>query len=146
MKEKFKEFDNLGIAAENGYYYAWNKVQQKTEFSKLTEIKDWGWKATVLDIYATYKERTDGSFIHAKDSSVAWFFRDVDTDFGIKEANEFKAHLTALLQYLPLKITHEKDYVKVSPKGVHKGAFVKKLLKNVETKKGKIDFIMCMGE
>lgn len=146
MKDKFKMINNLGIAPDNGYYYAWNKTQQNLEFSKLTEIKDWGWKDAVIDIMQTYKERIDGSFIHIKDSSVSWFYRDVDTDFGIKEANELVSHLQALLQYLPLVVQQEKEYVQVCPKGVNKGAFVRKLLRNVESKKGKLDFILCIGD
>ncbi len=146
MREKFGHIPNLWLAAENGYYYAWNVPTQPLEFAKLTEVKDWGWKATVLDIIKSYKERTDGSFVVEKDCSVRWFFRDVDTDFGIKESNELVAHLHTILEFVPLDIIHGKDYVEVRPKGVDKGAFAKQLLQNIERKKGEIDFIFCMGD
>ena len=146
MQEKFAHIMNLWLAAENGFYYAWNNPNQPLEFNKLTDMKDWGWKATVLEIIKSSKERTDGSFVVVKDSSVRWFFRDVDTDFGIKESNELVAHLHTILEYLPLDIIHGKDYVEVKPRGVDKGAFAKQLMRNTEKKKGEIDFILCIGD
>ena len=146
MKGKFSKIENLLIAAENGYYYAWNNSSQPLEFNKLMEIKDWGWKATVLDIIKSYQERTDGSFVTVKDASVRWFFRDVDTDFGIKESNELVAHLHTILEYLSLDIIHGKDYVEVKPAGADKGAFAKQLLQSTERRKGNIDFVLCIGD
>ncbi len=146
MQDKFGGIKNLGIAAENGYYHAWVNENQPLEFSKLMEIKDWGWKETVLDILKSYKDRTDGSFIVNKDCSARWFYRDVDTDFGIKESNELVAHLQIILENLPLDIVHGKGYVEVKPRGIGKGTYTNQMLDYVRKKKGDIDFILCMGD
>jgi len=146
MSAKFSDIENLWIAAENGYFYGYNGPGQLMEFNKLVEIKDWGWKATVQEIVNSYQERTDGSFVTIKDSDVRWFFRDVDTDFGIKESNELVAHLHTILENLPLEIIHGKDYVQVRPAGVDKGAFCKQLMQSTIRRKGPIDFVLCFGD
>ena len=133
------------MAAESGYYYMWAS-ESLLEFNKLIDIKDWGWKATVLDIVKSYNERMDGSFIVNKDSCIRWFYRDVDTDFGVKASNELVAHLHAILKHLPLDIIHGKSYIEVKPKGLGKGTFAKQLLNHVWQKKGAIDFILCVGD
>jgi len=146
MQQQFGHIQNIYIAAENGFYYGWNKGEYDLEFYKLMNITDWGWKAAVYDIIKSYQERTDGSIISTKDASIRWFFRDVDTDFAIKEANELVAHLYTMLENLPIEIAQEKDYVEVRPAGLDKGVFAKKLLRRVEQLKGKPDFIMCIGD
>lgn len=145
MKKKFGHIQNMYIVAENGYYYGWNS-NNSLVFNQLMEIKDWGWKDAVLDIIKSYQERTDGSCVTVKDSSVSWYYKDVDTDFGIKESNELVAHLHTILEYLPLDIVHGKDYVEVKPAGVDKGSFAKKLLKTISQRKGPLDFIFCIGD
>eukprot|EP00831_Metopus_contortus_P059934 TRINITY_DN51891_c0_g1_i1.p1 TRINITY_DN51891_c0_g1~~TRINITY_DN51891_c0_g1_i1.p1 ORF type:complete len:224 (-),score=42.43 TRINITY_DN51891_c0_g1_i1:215-886(-) len=100
----------------------------------------------VLSIMNDYKEKTEGSFINSKQSCVSWIFRDVDTDFAIKQANELMAHLYTLLEFMPVEIAIGKDYVEVKPKGVNKGAFVTKFLQLIQREKGPIDFIFCMGD
>lgn len=145
MKKKFGHIQNIFIVAENGYYYSWSALKP-IEFHKLMDIKDWGWKDTVLDIIKSYQERTDGSIISVKDASIRLYFKDVDADFAIKESNELVAHLHTILEYLPLDIVHLKDYVEVKPAGVDKGGFTKELLKMVTKRKGPIDFILCIGD
>eukprot|EP00826_Nyctotherus_ovalis_P018284 TRINITY_DN15458_c0_g1_i1.p1 TRINITY_DN15458_c0_g1~~TRINITY_DN15458_c0_g1_i1.p1 ORF type:complete len:356 (+),score=110.58 TRINITY_DN15458_c0_g1_i1:1847-2914(+) len=146
MKKKFGHIESLWIVAENGYYHGWNSKKGALSFNSIMEIKDWGWKDTVLDIMKSYQERTDGSAVTVKDSSVSWFYKNVDTDFGIKESNELVAHLHTILEYLPLDIVHGKDYVEVKPAGVDKGGFTKHLLKNLTEKKGRLDFVLCIGD
>jgi len=146
MKKKFGHIENLWIVAENGYYYGLNKKKGSLSFNPMMEIKDWGWKTTVLDIMKSYQERTDGSTVTVKDSSVFWLYRNVDTDFGIKESNELVAHLHSMLKYLPLDIVHGKDYVEVKPAGVDKGGFTKYLLSKLTENKGRLDFVLCMGD
>eukprot|EP00830_Metopus_es_P006955 TRINITY_DN1658_c0_g2_i1.p1 TRINITY_DN1658_c0_g2~~TRINITY_DN1658_c0_g2_i1.p1 ORF type:complete len:988 (+),score=161.66 TRINITY_DN1658_c0_g2_i1:67-3030(+) len=146
MKARFSKIKHLGIVSENGFYFAWNDQKGEIVFDKLMEVNDWGWRATVVSIMTSYQERTDGSRVSKKDSSLIWHYRDVDADFGIKEANELVAHLHTILEYLPLDIIHEKDYVEVRPKGVNKGTYVKKLLNDIERTKGKIDYLICIGD
>eukprot|EP00826_Nyctotherus_ovalis_P042237 TRINITY_DN4321_c0_g1_i14.p1 TRINITY_DN4321_c0_g1~~TRINITY_DN4321_c0_g1_i14.p1 ORF type:complete len:250 (-),score=67.40 TRINITY_DN4321_c0_g1_i14:189-938(-) len=146
MKQQFGHIKNIYIAAENGFYYGWNKGDHDLEFYRLMNITDWGWKAAVYDIIKSYQERTDGSVIVSKDTNIRWFFRDVDTDFAMKEANELVAHLDTMLENLPIEIAQEKDYVEVRPAGLDKGTFTRKLLRRVEQLKGRIDFILCIGD
>jgi trehalose 6-phosphate synthase/phosphatase len=146
MKSKYGHIRNIYIAAENGYYYAWNDKHQECVFNRFMNVKDWGWKEVVLDIIKSYKERIDGSFIEVKDSSIRWFYKGVDTDFGIKESNELVTDLQNFLRYLPLEIVHEKDYVEVRLIGADKESFTKEFLNAYEKNKGKADFILCIGD
>lgn len=146
MKWKYGHIYNIYIAAENGYYYAWNDKHQDFTFNRFMNVKDWGWKEIVLDIVKSYKERVDGSYLDIKDSSVRWFYTSVDTDFGVKESNELVADLQNFLRYLPLEIVHEKDYVEVRLIGADKEAFTREFLKSYEKSKGLADFILCIGD
>ena len=133
------------LAAENGFYYGYN-FNNKIEYNKLMHIDDWQWKDAAYDIMKSYQEKTDGSFILNRDSSIRWFFKDVDTDFANKEAKELVAHLHTILENLPLSICYEKDYVEVKPAGLDKGSFTNKLLRTMERTKGPIDFVLCIGD
>jgi trehalose 6-phosphate synthase/phosphatase len=146
MKLKFGGIDNLIIAAESGFYYGWNKYGKKLVYHKLKELRDWEWKESVLEIMKSYQERADGSLVTIKDSSVRWYYKDVDADFALKESNELATHLGTIFEYLPLDIVHEKDYVGVKPIGVDKGGYTKELLKFVFQRKGIPDFILCIGD
>ena len=147
MERKYGHIRNIYIAAENGYYYACNNKDQECVFNRFMNVKDWGWKeAVVLDIIKSYKERIYGSFIEIKDSSIRWFYKGVDTDFGIKESNELVADLENLLKNLPLEIVHEKDYVEVRLIGADKETFTKQFLEAYEKNRGMPDFILCIGD
>ena len=146
MKRKYGHIYNIYITAENGYYCAWNNEGQELKFEQLMDIKDWGWKDAVIDIIKSYQEKTDGSFINIKDSSIRWFYRNVDSNFGISESNELVAHLQGILKYLPLEIVHDKDYVEVRPIGTSKEGFTMEFLRKIQKQAKYIDFILCMGD
>eukprot|EP00826_Nyctotherus_ovalis_P048567 TRINITY_DN5734_c0_g7_i2.p3 TRINITY_DN5734_c0_g7~~TRINITY_DN5734_c0_g7_i2.p3 ORF type:complete len:253 (+),score=95.06 TRINITY_DN5734_c0_g7_i2:2360-3118(+) len=146
MKAEFDHIENVYIAAENGYYYGRNDFEKPIEFEKLIGVEDWGWKGVAHTIMKSYKERTDGSFITEDETRIRWYFRDVEADFAKKEANELIAHLRAMLENFQVDIVKHKDSVEVKPTGLDKGAFVKRLFEIVEAKKGKVDFVLCIGD
>lgn len=146
MKRKYGHIYNMYIAAENGYYCAWNDKHQEILFKNIMNVKDWDWKEIVLDIIKSYKERIYGSFIEIKDSSIRWFYTSVDTDFAIKESNELVADLQDFLRHLQLELVHAKDYVEVRLIGADKQTFTKEFLKAYEKRKGQADFILCIGD
>jgi len=146
MQMKFGNIKNLCIAAEQGYFYTWATPGKPMEFQKLMNVKDWGWKETVLEIFNSYTEKVDGSFIVDRVSSVRWFYKDVDTDFGIQESNELVAHLHTILKNLPLDIIHGERNIEVKPKGISKAIFAQHFIKEVLAKNSDIDFILCIGD
>lgn len=74
----------LGLAAENGFFWRWCSTQHKKEdeWNKLIEVDDFGWINQVRLLMCAYKNKTEGSFIEEKESSIIWNYRDTDFEFG----------------------------------------------------------------
>jgi len=58
----------------------WPGENQK--WQDLTSGLDFSWKNDVLPIFEFYTERTPGSFIEQKKSSITWHYRQADPVFG----------------------------------------------------------------
>lgn len=78
MDEWFSEVRGLGIICESGY---WHKVileggRRNQNWVKLAQF-DESWKASVTKIMEVYAQRTQGSSVEVKDSSVLWKYARV---------------------------------------------------------------------
>jgi trehalose 6-phosphate synthase/phosphatase len=67
-----------------------------------------------------YHERTDGSYIERKESSLAWIYREADPEFGLWQAEELIEHLQEALKGKPIYIASGGGYVEVKPQGINK--------------------------
>jgi trehalose-phosphatase len=45
------------------------------------------WKNDVLEIFTYYTERTQGSFVEHKRSSITWHYRQADPEYGYSIIN-----------------------------------------------------------
>jgi len=128
----------LGLSAEHGCSV---KYPGQYNWVDLTEGVDMSWQDEVVQIFDYYTERTVGSFVERKKIAVSWHYRLADPDYGIFQANECKNHLEeSLLSKRPIEIITGKKILEVRPIGFHKGAIVKRLLKNGA------DFMLCCGD
>ncbi|KAF9926205.1 threalose-6-phosphate phosphatase [Linnemannia zychae] len=131
---------NLGFSAEHGSFM---RQPGSQKWINLTESLDMSWKNDVIEIFTYYTERTQGSFIEHKRSSLTWHYRMADPEFGAFQAKECQNHLeNAVLSKLPVEILVGKKNLEVRPTIVNKGEIVKRLL----AQHPEVDFVMCAGD
>ncbi|KAF9438868.1 threalose-6-phosphate phosphatase [Entomortierella beljakovae] len=140
LDEWLGDVDNLGFSAEHGSFM---KQPGSKKWVNLTEALDMSWKNDVIEIFTYYTERTQGSFIEHKRSSLTWHYRMADPEFGEFQAKECQNHLeNAVLSKLPVEILVGKKNLEVRPTTVNKGEIVKKLLHQHPD----AEFVMCAGD
>ncbi|KAG0211913.1 threalose-6-phosphate phosphatase [Mortierella sp. GBA30] len=131
---------NLGFSAEHGSF---TRQPGSKKWVNLTESLDMSWKNDVIEIFTYYTERTQGSFIEHKRSSLAWHYRLADPEWGAFQAKECQNHLEgAVLSKLPVEILVGKKNLEVRPTIVNKGEIVKRLLGQHPD----VEFVMCAGD
>lgn len=70
---------NINLSAEHGCYI---KFVGSNEWESIVDGLDMSWKADVIEIFDYYTERTLGSFVEHKKSSVTWHYRQADSEYG----------------------------------------------------------------
>ncbi|KAG0375848.1 threalose-6-phosphate phosphatase [Mortierella sp. AD032] len=140
LEEWLGEVENLGFSAEHGSFM---RQPGSKKWINLTESLDMSWKSDVIEIFTYYTERTQGSFIEHKRSSLTWHFRMADPEFGAFQAKECQNHLeNAVLSKLPVEILVGKKNLEVRPTIVNKGEIVKRLL----IQHPDAEFVLCAGD
>ena len=146
-KEELNDIENnikeIGIGAESGYYY---KSPNNNYYETLMEIRDWNWKEKVIKLFSSFIEKTEGSKIIEKDSSIIWNYKNCDTYFGHLQANELLCHLNNIFEGKKLDIINGNDYVEVKPKNLNKGFFISQILKKEFLQERNIDMIFTLGD
>ena len=72
----------MGLAAENGYYWRKNSEKENLKWVKLIEVDDLQWIKHVKEIMNGYKNKTGGSYIEEKESTISWNYKNTDMEFG----------------------------------------------------------------
>lgn len=75
-----------------------------------------------------YKDKTEGSFIEQKESSITWNYKNTDLEFGQMQAKELHTRLSILFENLPIDIIDGKASVQVVPKELKKEKLVRALV------------------
>lgn len=154
------QIPRLGLAAEHGMFISWPtvKTMEKRHWETLVPITDRTWRSLAMAIMEVYTSRTHGSYIEETEMKVLWQYRDADLEFGYLQARELEDHLSNVLRSYPVDILHggmeEGGYVEVRPKGVNKGVFAMKLIRNFDkifsvgssTSGNKVDFALVLGD
>ncbi|KAI8099768.1 glycosyltransferase family 20-domain-containing protein [Halteromyces radiatus] len=116
----------LGLSAENG---AFIKYPNSQRWINLMQDVDMEWKNDVIEIFTYYTERTSGSFIEHKRSSITWNYLLADPVYGAFQAKECQNHLEhAILSKLPVELIIGKKKVEIRPRMTNKGEIIKRLL------------------
>ncbi|CAO3587680.1 unnamed protein product [Absidia cylindrospora] len=130
----------LGLSAEHGCYM---KAPLCQEWSSIVDDVDMTWKQDVAEIFAYYTERTQGSFIENKKSSITWHYRTADATFGEFQAKECQNHLeNAIVSKLPVEILVGKKNLEVRPMSINKGEIVKRIL----SQHSDVELVICAGD
>ncbi|KAL0073657.1 glycosyltransferase family 20-domain-containing protein [Phycomyces blakesleeanus] len=140
LVEWLGEVKGLNLSAEHGCF---SKPQgAKTWANNLTNV-DMSWQQDVTEIFDYYTERTQGSFVEHKKSSITWHYRLADVVYGAFQAKECQNHLeNAVVSKLPVEILVGKKNLEVRPLSINKGEIVKKIL----AQNPDADFVMCAGD
>ncbi|CEI91267.1 hypothetical protein RMCBS344292_05564 [Rhizopus microsporus] len=131
---------NIGLSAEHGCYV---KPVGSSEWQSVVDGLDMSWKSDVIEIFDYYTERTQGSFVEHKKSSVTWHYRQADAEYGAFQAKECQNHLeNAIVSKYPVEILVGKKNLEVRPMSINKGEIVKRILsKNPDT-----NLVICAGD
>jgi trehalose 6-phosphate synthase/phosphatase len=113
----------IGLHAEHGL---WSRPAGG-EWSQL-EIPPTPWRDKVRAILELFAARTPGSIVEEKAVALAWHYRAADTEFGQRQANELRLHLTELLSNVPVELLTGSKVIEVRPHGMNKGRVVSELL------------------
>ncbi|KAI0519018.1 hypothetical protein KFK09_006457 [Dendrobium nobile] len=139
----FSSCEELGIAAEHGYFIRWNA---SSNWESSPVVVDPDWMNIAEPVMTLYTEATDGSYIEVKESALVWHHQYADPVFGSCQAKELLDHLENVLANDPVVVKRGNLIVEVKPQGVGKGLVVEKLLKTLINDGKPPDFLMCIGD
>jgi trehalose 6-phosphate synthase/phosphatase len=104
---------------------------------------DMGWMDEVAEIFRYYTERTTGSHIEVKKSSITWHYRASDPEWGLFQCRQCQDLLENNLAHKrPIEVLVGKKNLEVRPLAINKGEIVKRILYlNPDA-----EFIFCAGD
>jgi trehalose 6-phosphate synthase/phosphatase len=145
--EAWINIPNVGLSAEHGCYI---RSPRSTTWIDLTDGMDISWQEEVMRVFEYYTERTLGSFIERKKSSITWHYRQADPDFGSFQAKECQNHLEEVLGKMPVEVMTGKKNLEVRPAALNKGGIVGRLVRGhgqwCGEAKDDLDLIVCCGD
>ncbi len=137
-----------GLAAEHGFYY---RLPNDSNWQCIGRNFDLSWKDVVYPIMQYFTERTPGTYVENKESSLTWHYRDADPHFGLWQAKDMQIHVEDVLSNMPLEILQGSKMVEVRHQAANKGALADMLLQQQSDKmmhagKELTDFVLCLGD
>lgn len=155
-----------GLAAEHGSYY---RLPLDDDWRTLCSDVDMSWKEVVRPIMEYFEERTPGTYIEDKESSLTWHYRDADPHFGSWQAKDMQMHMEDVLTSLPLEILQGNKVLEVRHRNANKSAVLNTVLSRMveeyhwgqkaraapddagtdattELQLEQVDFVFCVGD
>ena len=128
----------IDLIAEHG---AWMKEAGKNEW-RLLGVLDTSWKSDVHGILDDYVDRTPGSRIEEKQTSLAWHYRQTEETLGNWQALELVSLLENNLRGEPVQVMHGSKVVEVRQQGLTKARAYDIVLDRF----GPFDFELATGD
>jgi len=123
------------------------------EWESIGEEIELAWKELVLPIMKYFTDRTPGTYIESRESSLAWHYKDADPHFGTWQAKDMQISMEDVLSNLPLEIIQGKHIVEVRHRAVSKARVLEKVLEELCSPESvalhgghEVDFIFCVGD
>ncbi|KAF8205365.1 glycosyltransferase family 20 protein [Mycena galopus ATCC 62051] len=140
LEQHLGHLKRVGFSAEHGGFM---RAPGEQEWSNLTEKLDMSWMGEVEEVFRYYTERTTGSVVEMKKSSITWHYRASDPEWGLFQCRQCQDLLENNLAHKrPIEVLVGKKNLEVRPIAVNKGEIVKRLLyKNPDA-----EFIFCAGD
>jgi trehalose 6-phosphate synthase/phosphatase len=117
----------IGLHSDHGF---WSRPRAEGEW-RARPVPRMEWRARVLAILEHFAARTPGSLVEQKTASLAWHYRMVEPEFGVRQANELRLHLTELLSNVPVEILPGEKVIEIRAHGVNKGTVVAPLVERL---------------
>lgn len=113
----------LYLGAEHGAFIK-HKGNDWSARVPLDDSRELEWKKLVMEVFEYYTERTPGSFIEQKKSSITWHYRLADQEQGLRQAKECMNHLESnIISNFPIQLLGGKKNVEVRLCAANKGTF-----------------------
>ncbi|KAL0959782.1 hypothetical protein HGRIS_011471 [Hohenbuehelia grisea] len=140
LEEHLGHLTDVGFSAEHGGFM---RDRGSKEWVNFTEKLDMEWMGEVLEVFKYYTERTTGSHIEVKKSSITWHYRSADPEWGQFQCRQCQDLLENNLAHKrPIEVLVGKKNLEVRPIAVNKGEIVKRILyQNPDA-----EFIFCAGD
>ncbi|KAF9051684.1 trehalose 6-phosphate phosphatase [Panaeolus papilionaceus] len=140
LEQHLGHLKNVGFSAEHGGFI---REPGSSTWTNFTKSLDMSWMAEVEEIFRYYTERTTGSQIEMKKSSITWHYRNSDPEWGQFQCRQCQDLLENNLAHKrPIEVLVGKKNLEVRPIAVNKGEIVKRLLfKNADA-----EFVFCAGD
>jgi len=140
LEQHLGHIEGLGMSAEHGGFIRAPGSRQWTNF---TESLDMSWMSEVLEVFKYYTERTTGSHIEVKRSSITWHYRATDPEWGQFQCRQCQDLLENNVAHKrPIEVLVGKKNLEVRPIAVNKGEIVKRILYlNPDAQ-----FVFCAGD
>ncbi len=125
------------LVAEHGYFV--KPAGQEWESTITADLK---WKETVMPILIEYVSRCNGTFIEEKTGSIAWHYRNADSDFAQLRLHELRDDLAEIIRHKTnFEILEGNKVLEVKSGKYDKGQAALSLMKDEQ-----FDFILAAGD
>jgi len=99
------------------------------------------WKQQALPLFTMYADIVPGSFVEAKEFSIAWHYRKADPEQGSSRARELIGEIDEFTSNVNVHVMHGNKVVELRSAGVDKGTAAQYLLEGND-----YDFILAAGD
>ncbi len=103
--------------------------------------EDLNWKPLIRPTLQLFSQRSPGSFVEEKSHTLAWHYRNVDTDLGFVRSRELLDNLYHLIRNAQLQVIDGNKVIEVRIGGIDKGAAARKLILEKP-----YNFILAVGD
>ncbi|KAL1663935.1 glycosyltransferase family 20 protein [Schizophyllum commune] len=145
LEQHLGHLENVGFSAEHGGFVRPPKRENggSSEWMNFTERLDMSWMSEVEEIFKYYTERTTGSTIEVKKSSITWHYRNSDPEWGEFQCRQCQDLLeNNLANKRPIEVMLGKKNLEVRPMAINKGEIVKRIVyQNPDA-----EFVFCAGD
>jgi trehalose 6-phosphate synthase/phosphatase len=126
----------MNMIAEHGACVKYKGEKWKELVTVNTE-----WKEQVRPIMQLFVDRCAGSFIEEKKSTLAWHYRNTNSELGFMRSRELRNNLLQLTANTALQVVDGNKVLEVRMVGVDKGAAATSMLGYINP-----DYILCIGD
>jgi trehalose 6-phosphate synthase/phosphatase len=126
----------LNMIAEHGACLKFKGAEWEENAHLNTE-----WKEQVRPMMHLFVDRCAGSFIEEKRTTLAWHYRNTNSELGFMRSRELRNSLLQLTTNTSLQVIDGNKVLEVRMIGVDKGSAAKKMLEGINP-----DFVLCIGD
>ncbi|KAJ6560111.1 trehalose-phosphatase [Mycena capillaripes] len=141
LEQHLGHLARVGFSSEHGA--SMRASGTRSAWIDFTQRLDMGWMGKVEEVFRYYAERTAGSIIGLKKTSITWYYRASDPEWSLSQCKKCQEQLeTNLAPKWPIEVSTGNKILEVKPLAINKGEIVKRLLYENQD----AEFIFCAGD